>query len=157
MANKYKKALEDVKSLSKLFGAVKEMAEAFEDISDMENQVIASQNKKQKINKELEDLKLVIGSLNKEIESLNLKKSSIHEENEELVKQGQDEKKSILESAVLDRTSMLEEIEFIKKQKESLSQEMKTVSILVDEKKSELLKFENKIEQTKATLRNLVT
>lgn len=157
MANEYKKALEDVKSLNKLFGAVKQMAEAFENVSDMENQIISSQKKKKNILDETEALKKNTESLKKEIDGLKSNKLSIEGSIKGLSVSFEEEKSKIMSDALYEKEKVLKEIGVLKEQIGSLNEESKNIDSSISEKKKELTDFENKIEKTKEKLRILVS
>jgi len=161
MASKLKKVAEDVKSLNRLFSAVKELAESFDDAGKLENLIDAYKVEKNKISLEVEKAREELKAQEHSIKMILSKKQEALKEVDSVFKQAEEEKKNILNGAMIERAKILTHLDALKVEVVDLEKEktsfLSQISKQIDEKKKELDSFEDKLKQAKESLKQLVS
>lgn len=161
MASKLQKVADDVKSLNRLFSAVKELAESFDEAGKLESLISSYKVEKDKMLKEVDKIKETIVDHEKGIALLIGKKEAAKKEAAQIIENAKIEKDNILSGAIQERNNLISELDGLKKEIETLQKEkekyLTTVTRNIEVKKKELETFEEKVKQTKDSLKKLVS
>ena len=161
MASKLKKVAEDVKSLNKLFSAVKELAESFDEAGKLETLIESYKTEKQKLSKEVESKIDEVKAQEHSVSLILKKKSEALAEIEKIKASADQEKQVVLKGALEERAKILAHVDALKIEVGSLQNEktafLSLISKQIDEKKLELESFEEKLKLAKESLKQLVS
>ena len=158
--NQYLKAAEDIKALNRMFESVSTMAKVFEEVGsieqariEMKSIVDALASKVEASKKELQEIESQLANIDelkeKELESAKQVVFNAEQTAKDIVEQAQEEKASIIGGALDDQQKIvLQNVE--------LNKTLMEIEDEIAKKQNELFSLEGKIEQTKASFRELV-